>query len=203
MAERSGALAMRWLSSKPRASGNEHDPFQKGPEGGREFSFAPGHRFCLVGINAYLEKFSGDSDVRRVREILPIRLFDQFKNHATDDWPWLENALNYANGKLPHALLLSGQRMQRSDMVDMGLKVTQVAACHPDRRQSLCAHRQQRMVWTRRTQSPFRPAAHRGQCHGRSVCEAFNVTRDQSWFDNAVMCFNWFLGQNDLNYAAL
>jgi hypothetical protein len=29
--------------------------------------------------------------------------------------------LNYANGKLPHALLLSGQRMQRSDMVDMGL----------------------------------------------------------------------------------
>jgi hypothetical protein len=36
-------------------------------------------------------------------------------------WPWLENALNYANGKLPHALLLSGQRMQRSDMIDMGL----------------------------------------------------------------------------------
>jgi hypothetical protein len=51
----------------------------------------------------------------------------------------------------------------------------------------------------RRTQSPFRPAAHRSQRHGRSVCEAFNVTRDQSWFDNAVMCFNWFLGHNDLN----
>jgi hypothetical protein len=29
--------------------------------------------------------------------------------------------LNYANGKLPHALLLSGQRMQRNDMMDMGL----------------------------------------------------------------------------------
>jgi hypothetical protein len=54
-------------------------------------------------------------------KVLANRLFDQFKNHATDDWPWLENALNYANGKLPHALLLSGQRMQRSDMVDMGL----------------------------------------------------------------------------------
>jgi hypothetical protein len=31
------------------------------------------------------------------------------------------------------------------------------------------------------------------------VCEAFKITRDQSWFDNAVMCFNWFLGHNDLN----
>ena len=29
--------------------------------------------------------------------------------------------------------------------------------------------------------------------------KAFDVTRDQSWFDNAVMCFNWFLGHNDLN----
>ena len=29
--------------------------------------------------------------------------------------------------------------------------------------------------------------------------EAFNVTRDKSWFDHAVMCFNWFLGHNDLN----
>jgi hypothetical protein len=187
------------FSSKSRASGNEHDPFQKALRAVENFHSPRAIAFCLVGMHAYLDKFSGDSDVRRVREILANRLFDQFKNHATDDWPWLENALNYANGKLPHALLLSGQRMQRSDMVDMGLKSPQVAACHPDRRQSLCAHRQQRMVWTRRPQSPFRPAAHRGQCHGRSVCEAFNVTRDQSWFDNAVMCFNWFLGQNDLN----
>jgi hypothetical protein len=32
------------------------------------------------------------------------------------------------------------------------------------------------------------------------VCiEAFNVTRDKTWYDNAVMCFNWFLGHNDLN----
>ncbi len=29
--------------------------------------------------------------------------------------------------------------------------------------------------------------------------EAFNVTREKTWIDNAVMCFNWFLGHNDLN----
>jgi len=29
--------------------------------------------------------------------------------------------------------------------------------------------------------------------------EAFNIMRDHSWYDNAVMCFNWFLGHNDLN----
>ena len=78
--------------------------------------------FSLVGMHAYLHKFSGDSDVRRIREIFADRLFNQFKNNATDDWLWLENALNYANGKLPHALLLCGDRLRRNDMIDMGLK---------------------------------------------------------------------------------
>ncbi|MEJ2285161.1 MAG: glycosyltransferase family 4 protein, partial [Desulfobacterales bacterium] len=54
--------------------------------------------FCLLGVHAYLQKFSGDSDVRRIRGVLADRLFNQFKNNGTDDWPWLENALNYANG---------------------------------------------------------------------------------------------------------
>ena len=29
--------------------------------------------------------------------------------------------------------------------------------------------------------------------------DAYYVTRDHTWFENAVMCFNWFLGHNDLN----
>jgi len=31
--------------------------------------------------------------------------------------------------------------------------------------------------------------------------EAFNITRDKTWIENAVMCFNWFLGHNDLNMS--
>ena len=35
--------------------------------------------FCLVGVHAYLNKFSGDSDVRRIRNVLADRIFDQFR----------------------------------------------------------------------------------------------------------------------------
>ena len=155
--------------------------------------------FCLVGMHAYLHKFSGDSDVRRIRELLADRLFNQFKNTATDDWPWLENALNYANGKLPHALLLSGQWMQRSDMIDMGL---------------------QSLKWLLSIQTEeghFAPIGNNGWYEKggykarfdqqpiesnamiEACVEAFNITRDKTWIDSAVMCFNWFLGNNDLN----
>ena len=155
--------------------------------------------FSLVGIHAYLDKFSGDSDVRRVREILAIRLFDQFKNHATDSWPWLENALNYANGKLPHALLLSGQRMKRSDMVDMGLvSLKWLLAIQTEDGHFVPIGNNgwygQGGPRARFDQQPIEASTMVEAC-----VKAFKITRDQSWFDKAVMCFNWFLGHNDLN----
>ena len=155
--------------------------------------------FCLVGMHAYLDKFSGDSEVRRIRRVLADRLFDQFKSQATEDWPWLENALNYANGKLPHALLLSGQGMQRSDMTDMGLKalkwllVIQTEDKHfvPIGSNGWYAKGGPR---ARFDQQPVEANAMVEAC-----VEAYNFTRDHTWFENAAMCFNWFLGQNDLN----
>ena len=155
--------------------------------------------FALVGIRAYLHKFSGDSEVRRVREILANRLFNQFSNNATESWPWLENSLNYDNGKLPHALLLSGQWMQRSDMLDMGLRslkwllTTETEDGHFVPIGSNGWY-EQGGPKARFDQQPIETNAMIEAC-----VEAFNVTRDKTWFDNAVMCFNWFLGHNDLN----
>ena len=155
--------------------------------------------FCLVGIHAYLHKFSGDSEVRSIREVLANRLFTQFKNNATDDWPWLENALNYANGKLPHALLLAGHRMQDNEMINMGLhSLKWLMAIQTENKHFVpigsngwyrkCGPR------ARFDQQPVEANAMIEAC-----VEAFKITRDHIWFENAAMCFNWFLGQNDLN----
>ncbi|MBW1915143.1 MAG: glycosyltransferase family 4 protein [Deltaproteobacteria bacterium] len=155
--------------------------------------------FTLVGIHAYLYKFSGDSEVRRMREILADRLFNQFKNNTTKNWPWLENTLSYANGKLPHALLLSGQWMQHSDMIDMGLRSlkwllsiqTEDGHFVPIGSNGWYVKGAFR---ARFDQQPIEANAMIEAC-----VEAFNVTREKTWIDNAVMCFNWFLGHNDLN----
>ena len=155
--------------------------------------------FCLVGMNAYLDKFSGDSDVRRVRELLADRLLDQFKNNATDDWPWLENALNYANGKLPQALLLSGHRMQHPDMINMGLKsLTWLLAVQTEDHHFVPIGSN---GWYEKdgTRARFDQQPIEANTMVEACVEAFKITRDKLWFDNAVMCFNWFLGHNDLN----
>jgi len=155
--------------------------------------------FCLIGMNAYLDKFSGDSDVRRIREILADRLFNQFKNHATDDWPWLENALNYANGKLPHALMLSGQRMQRSDMIDRGLSSLKWLLAIQTEDNHFVPIGSNGWFEKGGPRARFDQQPVEANAMVEACVKAFNITRDKLWFDNAVMCFNWFLGHNDLN----
>ncbi|MFC1652302.1 glycosyltransferase family 4 protein [Planctomycetota bacterium] len=155
--------------------------------------------FSLVGIHAYLEKFSGDSEVRRVRDDLAERLYGLFLHNASDEWPWLENALCYANGKLPHALLLSGLHMQRNDMIEMGLRSLQwlIAIQIQDNHFVPIGSNgwyEQGGSRARFDQQPIEANTMIEAC-----VEAYNATRDKSWFDHAVMCFNWFLGHNDLN----
>ncbi len=173
--------------------------FNKALPAVEDFYSPRGLAFSLVGIHAYLSKFSGDSDSRRIREVLANRLFDQFKNNATDDWPWPENALNYANGKLPHALLMSGQWLQRSDMTDMGLKSLQwlLSIQTEDNHFVPVGNKgwyKKNNIKTRFDQQPVESNAMIEAC-----VQAFNITGDKTWIESAVMCFNWFLGNNDLN----
>jgi len=155
--------------------------------------------FTLVGIHAYLYKFSGDSEVRRVREVLANRLFIQFKNNAKKDWFWMENALNYANGKLPHALLLSGQWMQRSDMTDMGLRSLKWLLTIQTEEGHFVPIGNNGWYEKGGSRARFDQQPVEANAMIEACVEAFNITRDKSWIDSAVVCFNWFLGHNDLN----
>ncbi len=155
--------------------------------------------FSLVGMHAYLDKFSGDSDVRRVRGILADRLFNQFQNNVTDDWPWIENTLTYANGKLPHALLLSGQWIQRSDMIAMGLRSLNWLLAIQTEKGHFAPIGNSGWYKKDGPKARFDQQPIESNAMIEACIEAFNVTRDKAWIDNAVMCFNWYLGHNDLN----
>jgi len=156
--------------------------------------------FGLVGIHSYLKRFGGDSEVRRLRERLAGRLFDLYQANASPDWPWPENIVTYDNGKIPQALLLSGQWLQRGEMVEAGLRS---------------------LEWLIRTQTDgrgyFVPIGNRGwfrrdgekarfdqqPVEAQSILdacmEAHRVTQDRKWIVEARHCLEWFLGRNDLN----
>ncbi len=155
--------------------------------------------FTITGIVAYLEKFSGDSQAQRILSELAGRLFKKFTANSSHDWPWLENKLAYANGKLPHALILAGETLQRDDMKQMGfislkwLMNTQIEGGHlvPVGNRGWYKKNEKK---ARFDQQPLEAYALNEAC-----ITAFKVSEENHWLAKARICFNWFLGDNDLN----
>ena len=155
--------------------------------------------FAIVGIHAYLQCFSGDSEARRFRAELAERLYQHFVNNMTDDWPWCEAVVTYCNAKLPHALLMSGKWMFRSEMIEVGertLRWLLDVQRHADGHLSIIGNE----GWFPRGGSKARYDQQPIEAHALidACIEAYNVTQDPWWLTEARRCFNWFLGDNDL-----
>lgn len=158
--------------------------------------------FALIGIHAYLRRFSGDSSARRVREQLAAAVLEQFKAHRADDWPWMMDTLTYANGRFAHALLLSGRWMFNDEMIQVALRSLEWLH-QMQTGPSGCFAPIGTDGWyprggekARFDQRPAEVAATIDAC-----LEAFRVTREKSWLERARRCYNWFLGDNDLRIA--
>jgi glycosyltransferase involved in cell wall biosynthesis len=162
------------------------------------FSSPRAWAYALLGVCSYIRRFPGASNVRRVREGLAHRLLGLYEAVASDDWPWFEQSLSYANARLGQALIRAGNDMGDTQMVDIGLRA---------------------LDWLVRIQTSesgsFSPIANSGWRRGaprarfdqqpleaQSMIEAcfraWRVTGDQRWRRAMTTTFEWFLGRNDL-----
>ncbi|MFA6239701.1 MAG: glycosyltransferase family 4 protein [Candidatus Hydrogenedentales bacterium] len=154
--------------------------------------------FALVGIHAYLAQFGGDGLARRIRADLAERLHEKFRIHATDEWPWCEDTVTYDNGKICHALILSGQWLPNSEIAQMGLRSLEWLV-----RLQLDAQGIVSLIgnqgWLERSgerarfdQQPVEILALVEAC-----AEAYRYTGEAIWRERARQFLGWFLGNND------
>ena len=173
--------------------------FQRALPGSEKLESPHAQAFAVIGIHAYLRRFSGDSHARRIREQLANQLFECFRAHMRDDWPWISDKLSYASARLPHALLLSGRWLFNDRMIHMALHVlewlSQVQR-GPDGRFAPVGTDGWYLRGSEKArfnQRPMEAAATIDAC-----LEAFRVTEDRKWLERAERSMNWFLGDNDL-----
>jgi glycosyltransferase involved in cell wall biosynthesis len=158
--------------------------------------------FALIGIHEYLRRFSGDRVASQFREELAGRLLGLYQRQHSDDWQWYEEGLTYCNAALPHAMLICGHIMLNSEMTDAGLKSLGWLAdlqradggkghFVPIGSNGFYQHGGTR---ARFDQQPVEAQAMVSAC-----LEAFRITGDKRWRNEARRAFEWFLGRNDLN----
>jgi len=173
--------------------------FRKGLASVENFSSPRAWAFSIVGLHAYLRRFGGDTEVRRLREKLTDRLFRLFTDNMSDKWPWCEQTVTYVNAKLPHALLMSGKWMQRNDVIDAGksaLSWLLDIQTNADGMLSIVGTDGWYTKGKQKAQFDQQPI----EAHALvdACIEAYHVTREAYWIEQAHKAFNWFLGENDL-----
>jgi len=166
----------------------------------QEFHSPRSRAFAVVGLDAYLNKYGGDSEVRRLRTHLAGKLFDLFKKNSGADWPWCEDILTYANAKIPQAMVLAGQWIPDPEMFETGTRALEwllKIQTADDGHLSIIGN----AGWYPREgekanfdQQPIEAMSLIDAC-----CDVYIATGDQRWFQEAQRCLGWFLGRNDLN----
>jgi len=159
--------------------------------------------YSILGILAYLKRFGGDREAQRIGAELAERLWQTFLDNATPDWPWNEDKLTYGNARLPQALIAAGEFFGNDRMRDTGLNalkwLLEVQTNPQEGHLSIIGND----GWFSRggprarfDQQPIEAAALVDACY-----EALAVSQDPHWRKGIELCFDWFLGQNDVHQA--
>ena len=165
-----------------------------------EFSSPRAWAYSLLGIHEYLSSYPGDRDAQKVRSALSHRLLEMYETVRRPDWKWFENVLAYGNARLPQALLLEGAACSNDRLISAGLEsldwLSQTQHCDVNRHfvpigsQGFYPQNGQK---ARFDQQPLEAAGAVSAC-----LQAYRITGDSRWRDEAWSAFNWFLGDNDL-----
>ena len=158
------------------------------------------HATTILGCFAYLQRFSGASEIRRHLETSAEFLQYGLESHATEKWFWWEERLTYDNAKLPHALILAGHLLGEPKMLDLGLQALKWLLDFQTNPETGYLSLVGNDGWASKDgfrahfdQQPLDASALVEACY-----DAFLITDDDKWHEEMYKCFNWFLGDNDI-----
>jgi len=175
------------------------DLFHKALPSAMEFKAPRAWAFSLLGIQEYLQRLSGDRLAEQIRDSLAGRLIQLFEQWSSDDWTWCEKEVTYDNPRLAQALIQCGAATGQQNAIEWGLKalrwLTEIQTSEeghfrPIGCKGFFSRNGQRAQFD---QQPIEACAMISAC-----LEAYRVTADPFWQDQATRAFDWFLGWNDL-----
>ena len=163
------------------------------------FEYPRSCAFTLLGIHGYMAVYRGDATVRTIRDNIAERLFGRYQSHASKDWPWCEDELTYANARIPHALLVTGQDIGNDDMLRAGidsLEWLMHVQGNGGGHVSVIGNK----GWMHKGggRAHFSQQPLEAMALLQASADAFRITGNPIWLTNARSCLDWFLGRNDL-----
>lgn len=155
--------------------------------------------FALLGIHGYMTVYGGDATVRTIRDTIAEKLFGRFRSHASEDWPWCDDDLTYANARLPHALLVTGHDVGDDDMQRTGLAALEwLLRVQGNGGGHVSVVGNNGWMQKGGDRANFSQQPLEAMALLQASADVFRITGNPVWLMNARACLDWFLGRNDL-----
>jgi hypothetical protein len=189
-------------SGDPGLSGVASQLFLRALPSAWDFASLRAIAFTLLGISDWSASRSSWSELSKNGALLAERLLESYLSNSSSDWPWFEDRLTYFNARLPHALLRIGHLTDRQEMVEVALRslqwlvslqISKAGQFSPIGNKGFYPRGSER---ARFDQQPIEAQSMISAC-----LEAYRVTGEKSWYDEAYRAFLWFLGSNDLGLS--
>ncbi len=155
--------------------------------------------YAALGL-ARLDPDRRGPEARQLLERVMSQLMAAYAAKADDGWSWFEDALAYDNARLPHALIVGGATLGRSDLTETGLTTLRWLGDESGLREGtlrLTGH------GGRHRDEPAPGAGDEQPLDASAFVEAelaaFAVSGDPEHGLRAQRSFDWFLGRNRLH----
>lgn len=155
--------------------------------------------FTVIGLQGYLSVYGGDTDARKILDDLAGKIYSLYIKNVTKEWFWCEDIATYANGILPHALILAGKQNNDTKMYEIGIKSLEwllKVQTAPEGHLSVIGNN----GWLKKDgiKTIFDQQPIEVMCLINVCLDVYIITKEKKWFNEGERCLSWFLGQNDL-----
>jgi len=156
--------------------------------------------FAMLGAAAMLEASPGHDLARSILERFPDDHLALLAEARRPEWKWFEIVLAYDNARLPQALIVAGQALERQDLIDCGLETLDWIVgrqTSPEGRFRAVGTESFGRPYAEPLQFDQQPLE--AQATVDACLAAWHATGDTRWVAEAERAYAWYLGQNDLD----
>ncbi len=155
--------------------------------------------YAALGL-ARLDTDRRNPDARELLERVMNQLWTAYAANAREGWHWFEDALSYDNARLPHALIVGGATLGRTELTETGLEALRWLGDESglsDGTLRMTGHGGRRRTEPAPGTGDEQPLD--ASAFVEAELAAFAVTGESQHGVRAQRAFDWFLGRNRLH----
>ncbi len=155
--------------------------------------------YSMLGAAAYLGRYPDSQAAMALIENGATKLETCYLANSTPDWVWMEDRLAYANARIPQALMLAGEILDRPDLV--ALAVSSLTWLLQGQRTpsgqfspvGAAGASKAEFGTVQFDQQPIEASSTLAAC-----LTAYRITNQRRFLEGAERCLAWFTGENAL-----